>query len=104
MSKKLPYEGCYLYQRKSGSFYVQFRQRGRRNKKTLTLKARTEALAFAEAVEWGRKFEAGLFDPFVDRVETISLTGGGEAVRRAQPRVVEGHDSRAQDYAHPFCR
>lgn len=79
MSKKLPFEGVYLYQRASGSFYVQFRRRGSRYKKTITLKARTEALAFAEAVELGRLYEAGLFDPFTERTESITLT---DAVRR----------------------
>lgn len=80
MPKALPYAGCYFYYKSHRDRYViQFKRRGRRGSKQITLKARTESLAFAEAVEWGRKYEAGLFDPFQDKAEVITLT---EAVKR----------------------
>lgn len=73
---KLPFSGVNLYHRKNGSFFVQLRRKGRKQVKTITLTARTEALAYAEAVELGRRFEAGLFDPWQERVETITVREG----------------------------
>jgi len=93
----LPYEGVYLYRRETASgprFITQFRRRGQRGKKTITLKARTESLAYAEAVELGRRFEAGLYDPWTDRLEAVTLA---EAVERyladCQARVDAGRMS-----------
>jgi integrase len=77
---RLPYEGVYLYYKESRDRYVlQFKRRGRKGTKQITLKARTAPLAYAEAVDYGRRYEAGLFDPFTERVETVPLT---EAVKR----------------------
>lgn len=80
MPKALPYAGTYFYYKpKRDRYVIQFKRRGRRGSKQITLKAQTEALAYAEAVEWGRKYEAGLFDPFQDRVEVLTLV---ESVKR----------------------
>lgn len=80
MAKALPFEGCYFYHRpKRDRYVIQFKRRGRRGKRQMTLKARSESLAYAEAVEWGRKFEAGLFDPFKDKAESLTVS---EAVKR----------------------
>ena len=73
MPKKLPYVGVYFYERPNGRFVVQFKRPGLPGKKTITLTATSEALAYSEAVEFGRRFEVGAFNPWTDRIDSPLL-------------------------------
>lgn len=91
MPKALPFRGVYgPYERETASgvsHFIQFERPGRRTRKSLTLKAKTPSLAFAEAVDYGRRFEAGLFDPWQDAAEEITLAEGVKRWLAHNPRL-----------------
>lgn len=91
MPKALPFRGVYgPYERETASgvsHFIQFERPGRRSRKSLTLKAKTPSLAFAEAVDYGRRFEAGLFDPWKDATEAVTLAEGVRRWLAHNPRL-----------------
>lgn len=91
MPKALPFRGIYgPYVRETASgvsFFVQFERRDKRTRKSLTLKAKTESLAYAEAVDYGRRFECGLFDPWQDAAEAVTIREGVKRWLAHNPRL-----------------
>jgi site-specific recombinase XerD len=88
--KDLPFKRVYGLYERGGSFFIQFGRKRSRAKKQVTLDARTRAGALAEAYELGRQYEAGLYDPWKDKRETITLREAVERYLNSNPELSPG--------------
>jgi site-specific recombinase XerD len=74
MPKALPFKYAYgPYSKGANSWYILFGRKGSKTRKHYGLAASNEAGAIAEAYELGRRFEAGLFDPWKHKAEKLTL-------------------------------
>ncbi len=87
MPKSLPFNGVYFYPKGRGSYLIQFRHPESGRLKSITIRSSSEALAYEQAVDLGRRFESGLFDPWEDRPKDCTVVDAIKAYLGHNPKL-----------------